>query len=123
MLALTNYLFYCFYCGISAKKSDRAEAAEALLTLWLFFTVMDFYTLLIGILGVKSHFFVAGGGAGILAHLVLSRYYFRPRPYSDLLTSYAQNGEPHRVRYALTGVGILLTSIFLPFLIMKLFFF
>jgi len=119
MLTLVNYFFYCFYCFVSAKKFDRAGAAGDFLTLLFFFAIMDVYTITIGILNVKSHFTVAGIVFGVFSLLVLNRYYFRPRRYADVIAHYEQNGEPHRVRYALIGISLLLAIIFIQFPLIK----
>lgn len=94
-------------------------AARAGLMLFIVFVLMDLYTLFIVTIGSKSHFIGVLICIGFFVRIALVRYYFRPQLYTDLVTHYEQEGEPHRVQYALTGLCVLLVSMFLPFLILK----
>jgi hypothetical protein len=118
MRAVLNYLFYCFYCLTLKKRTDRAEASLSLLAFFIAFATVDIYTLCIGLFHTKSHFSIAGITSIILAQVLLHFTYSRPRVYAPLVIRYEQ-GEPNRLRFALVGVGLLLTVIFLPFPLIK----
>ena len=119
MSALLDYIFYCFFCLTSAKNADRVGAARAGLFLFVVFIFMDLYTLLAVATDSKPHFLGALLCMGFLLRLALVRYYFPHRFYTEQVAHYEQAGEPRRVQYALTGLCLLLTSLFLPFLILK----
>ncbi|WP_140469642.1 hypothetical protein [Hymenobacter nivis] len=115
---MLNYFFYCFYCLASAKRFDRAEAAVTVLAFLLGSLLIDIYTIIAATFVSKVQF------KPVLIILVLAmewwihRIYFRPKLYEKMVARYAQ-GEPHRLRYALAGVVLLLVIIFLPFLVLK----
>lgn len=115
-----NYLFYCFYCLVSAKKFDREGTARDFLLFFITFTIINIYIIVIGLLDIKSRYCFAIVVIGLAGHVIFSKYY-KKSMYNNILENYEQNGEPHRVRYALIGTALLLTSLFLPFLLIKIF--
>jgi hypothetical protein len=118
MRAVFNYLFYCFYCLTSAQNSDRAGASRSALFLFVFFALLDAYTLLVTLWGRNAHFFATGAGSAVSTQALLYFTYYRSKAYAPLVTRYAQ-GEPKRLRLALTGAVLLLSVMFLPFLLLK----
>jgi hypothetical protein len=118
MRPLFDYLFYCFYCLTAKDKPDRAGTSLTMLSLFVLFLLLDLYTLAIGLLHLKSHFFIAGVGSMVVAQSFLHFRYIRPKTYEPLIVRYNQ-GEFKRLYFALIGVGLLLTVMFLPFPILK----
>jgi peptidoglycan biosynthesis protein MviN/MurJ (putative lipid II flippase) len=118
MRPLFDYLFYCFYCLTAKDKPDRAGASLSMLSLFLVLALLDIYTLAVGLLHLKSHFFIAGIGSMIVAQSWLHFSYIRPKTYEPLIVRYNQ-GEFNRLSFALIGVGLILTVMLLPFPILK----
>jgi hypothetical protein len=119
MVSVLNYLFYCFYCLTSVKNFDRVGAARAGLLLLGTFLFMDVYSFYVAMTGSQASFFAVLIVAGFAVRRLLGYYYFLPQYYASLVTAYQAEGEPARVRYALTGLGLLLGSLFLPFWLLR----
>jgi hypothetical protein len=119
MRTVFDYLFYCFYCLTSERKFDRAGAGRSLLSLFSVFALLDGYTLLSSLANSEFHFFAAAIVSTILTQALLSHTYFHQQAYTPLIIRYAQ-GEPERLRFALTGCAALLGVLFLPFLFIKI---
>jgi hypothetical protein len=112
MATCFDFLFYCFYCLATKRKPGRIGTAK--FGLWLFVLLLPLgYALLVAATGSHWFSFRVAIGAELLLQAWLWLGYFRSARFHTML-SHLPALEPHRVRYALLGAGLLVLSYPLP---------
>jgi hypothetical protein len=114
MIACFDFLFYCFYCLSSRQRPDRVEGAKFILFVCLTLLPLGYYLVLSLMAGGLLFSIRTALCAELLLLAGLWWGYFRPQHYLQRLGR-APSPEPHRVRYALLGVGVIALAL-LPLL-------
>ena len=114
MIACFDFLFYCLYCLSSRQRPDRVEGAKFMLCVCLTLLPLGYYL----VLSLMAGGLLISIRTALCAELLLLAGfwwgYFRPQHYLQRLAR-APSPEPHRVRYALLGAGVIALTL-LPIL-------
>ena len=116
MIACFDFLFYCLYCLTSRQRPDRVAGAKFILCFCLALLPLGYYLVISLMTGSLLFFIRTALCAELLLQAGLWWGYFRPQHYLQRLAR-APSPEPHRVRYALLGAGVVALTL-LPIFLM-----